>query len=328
MFTPHRTTLLLVILTAVLYAPTLGYGFVYEDLNDVQAFFRPYDVHDVLVKPARSLTALSFDANARLFGLMNPFGYHAGNVLLHLVNGVLVYRVALAVVAPWPAVMVSAVFLLHPIQVESVAYVSSRSELVSTCCVLLALLAASRGWIVAAVLAGALAVAGKESAIVAGVLVPLWATWTRATTPVWSIALWAIAIVIGTAYLVALYGLSLHPLYAGAQMASFGWLLSRVVLPTHLSIDPDWQWTALQASIALALGMAGVILLFRLPRRSPWAFAALWCVACLLPRLLVPLSEGLHLHHLYLPFVGVVLAMGALLPSKERYGIPATLTQA
>jgi hypothetical protein len=327
-WTPRRTALLLLVLTAVLYAPTLGYGFVYEDKNDLEAFFRPYDVRDVLVKPARSLTAVSFEVNARLFGRMNPVGYHAGNVALHLLNGALVYGVALAVVADWPAVFASAVFLLHPIQVESVAYVSSRSELVSTACVLLALLAASRGWIVAAVLAVGLAVAGKESAIVAGCLVPLWATWTRAKTPIWSLALWATAIVIGSAYLSGLYGLSLHPLYAGAQIASFGWLLSRVIVPTHLSIDPDLQWSALAASTALGLGIAGVITLLHLPRRSPMAFAALWCVACLLPRLIVPLHEGLHLHHLYLPFVGVVLAIGAQLSTKDGYGIPATLAQA
>lgn len=319
MCTPHRTTLLLLIATAALYAPTLGYGFVYEDAANDAQIFRPFEVRDVLVKPARSLTALSYEMNASLFGPMNPVGYHLGNVALHLVNGALVYALALVILAPWPSVMAAAVFLLHPLQVESVAYVSSRSELVSTACVLLALLAASQGWALAALLAVALAVAGKESAIVAGLLVPLWAAWTRSRTPIWAVGLWSIALVVGAAYFIAQYPLTFDPVYAGSQLASLGWLLSRVVIPVGLSIDPDLRWSAEVARFALCMGVAlGVTALWS---RSIWTFAAVWCVIAILPRLVVPLHEGLHFHHLYLPLVGVALACGSLVQPRRVYGI-------
>jgi tetratricopeptide (TPR) repeat protein len=83
---------------------------------------------------------------------MDPFGYHLTAVILHALNGVLFHRVALrllAAAAPhWRrgslslgAAVAAALFALHPLRVESVAWVTERRDLVSGCFVLLAVLA-------------------------------------------------------------------------------------------------------------------------------------------------------------------------------------------
>jgi hypothetical protein len=71
----------------------------------------------------------SFWLEHRLFGL-NPAPFHLLNVLLHLVNVVLVFRLARRLAIPG-AFLVAALFALHPMMVESVAWVSERKNVLS-----------------------------------------------------------------------------------------------------------------------------------------------------------------------------------------------------
>jgi Tfp pilus assembly protein PilF len=90
------------------------------------------------------LTWLSLQLDCQLFGL-NPAGPHSVNVLLHAANAVLLFLIlASATGMMWRSLMVAALFALHPINVESVAWIAERKNVLSMFFFLLAL--AAYGW--------------------------------------------------------------------------------------------------------------------------------------------------------------------------------------
>ena len=79
------------------------------------------------------LTGLSHMLDCELFGL-NPAGHHAVNILLHAINVLLLYGVMWSLTRRrWAAMMVAALFGLHPLRVESVAWIAERKDVLSGC---------------------------------------------------------------------------------------------------------------------------------------------------------------------------------------------------
>ncbi len=86
------------------------------------------------------LTWLSHMADCELFRL-NPGGHHLVNVLFHAANTVLLFILMRQLTAAlWPSAFIAALFAWHPLHVESVAWISERKDVLSTCFGLLALL--------------------------------------------------------------------------------------------------------------------------------------------------------------------------------------------
>jgi tetratricopeptide (TPR) repeat protein len=97
------------------------------------------------------LTWLTLGANYVLGG-MAPWGYHLGNLLLHAANALVFYAVARRLLAAgtgeelaqtavtWGAAAAAAVFAIHPLRVESVAWVTERRDVLSGLFFLLAVL--------------------------------------------------------------------------------------------------------------------------------------------------------------------------------------------
>ncbi len=76
------------------------------------------------------------------FSGLNPWGYHFTAFLFHLLNGFLVFRLLQAFKLSFPlAFLLCSLYLLHPMQVESVAWLSAFSNLCFTSFYLLSLLA-------------------------------------------------------------------------------------------------------------------------------------------------------------------------------------------
>ena len=74
------------------------------------------------------LTSLSHQLDCQLFGL-NPFWHHLTSLLFHLANTLLLFWVLKKMTgALWPSAFVAAVFAVHPLQVESVAWAAERKS--------------------------------------------------------------------------------------------------------------------------------------------------------------------------------------------------------
>ena len=126
----------------------------------------------------RPLVTLSFLFDYAVLGHgPDPYGYHSINFLLHAANIVLVYLLGLAIFErPRLAILLSALWALHPVLTESVTNLVGRADLLAAFGVLAALLchrkaletsgARKAGWLAAIGLATAIGIFSKESAIV------------------------------------------------------------------------------------------------------------------------------------------------------------------
>jgi Flp pilus assembly protein TadD len=77
------------------------------------------------------LTSLSHILDCELFDL-NPLGHHITSLLLHIANTLLLFMAMQNMTnAVWQSAFVAAVFALHPLHVESVAWVSERKDVLS-----------------------------------------------------------------------------------------------------------------------------------------------------------------------------------------------------
>ncbi|MHC4476598.1 MAG: tetratricopeptide repeat protein [Planctomycetota bacterium] len=78
------------------------------------------------------LTWLSHMLDCELFGL-NAGAHHLTNVLFHIVNALLLFGILRRMTgAIWPSAFVAALFALHPVHVESVAWASERKDVLSS----------------------------------------------------------------------------------------------------------------------------------------------------------------------------------------------------
>jgi tetratricopeptide (TPR) repeat protein len=87
------------------------------------------------------LTWLSHELDCQFFGL-NPWGHHLTNILIHALNAVLVFLVFKKMFrALWRSFFLAAIFALHPLRVESVAWIAERKDVLSAFFWLLTMLA-------------------------------------------------------------------------------------------------------------------------------------------------------------------------------------------
>ena len=134
-------------LVFLVFSPSIFYELV--DLDDVVYVSNNTMLHGGLtvesVRAAFSLknaTAtmympllwVSYMADVDLFGASaaSPWGFHLTNVLLHSLNAVLLFGILLHVAKrPWPALFFALLWAVHPLRVESVAWVTERKDVLS-----------------------------------------------------------------------------------------------------------------------------------------------------------------------------------------------------
>ncbi|MBD3867685.1 MAG: tetratricopeptide repeat protein [Acidobacteria bacterium] len=97
-------------------------------------FFSRWDVEYGYYRP---LVTLSLALDHSLSG-GSPWLFHLTNLLLHALNGFLLFRLLRRFAAAAPAAMAAALFLVHPVQSEAVLWISGRTDLLATCLLLTA----------------------------------------------------------------------------------------------------------------------------------------------------------------------------------------------
>ena len=129
---------LILIITFIIYIPALSAGFVNWDDPDYVGG-NNYLIRDLsrlpelLTTPVQGnyhpLTMFSLALNFAISG-DNEWSYHLFNIIFHLVNCFLVYRLAflLSRSNPLIAFVTSFLFAIHPLHVESVAWISERKD--------------------------------------------------------------------------------------------------------------------------------------------------------------------------------------------------------
>ena len=151
-----------IIITAscLIYLPTLSSGFLWDDIQLISYPQRvgdnPYAFFFVGGVYYRPLIHLSMNFDYSIWHL-NPVGYHITNVVLHTANSILVFflcfylfRFSFANLKDSPAelnnhirviatsLLAAVLFALHPIHTESVAWISGRTDILTTFFFLLA----------------------------------------------------------------------------------------------------------------------------------------------------------------------------------------------
>lgn len=331
-----------------IYGPALNGPFVFDDqyLRFQDAGFLQAGV-TTLSPTTRPLTDFSYWLNLRFFGKENTYSYHLVNVLFHFLNSLLIFAAVRKLLElagqpagrlNIPAAIAALVFLLHPVQTESVAYVAGRSESFSLIWFLSAytLFLYKRkggiGWAAAmgVILLFGAAFLSKEHTAVLPALLVMTDIFFPEGKPVETIKrnwrLYAPMVVmgaVGTALVVQVL--------AKAETAGFGmkdlpwhhyfftqwravWVYLRLfVLPVDLNADYDFaisrspldHW----AGVGLVALLALIAVAVRYRRRYPLVlFGLLMFLLLLAPTSsIVPIRDPLAERRMYLPFLGLLL---------------------
>jgi len=143
--------LLLAVATLAIYAQTATHGYVAYD-DDQYVYQNPWVKAGLTVSNLawafttffyanwHPFTWISYMLDFSLFG-SNPGAQHLVNVALHLASTLLLFFVLARMTRqPWRCAVVAAIFAVHPLHVESVAWISERKDVLSTFFEILALL--------------------------------------------------------------------------------------------------------------------------------------------------------------------------------------------
>jgi tetratricopeptide (TPR) repeat protein len=363
------TALAVVALTWAVFLPVLGFGFISLDDPDYVAR-NPHVARGLTLESLRwaaqavvvanwhPLTMLSHLVDVELYGL-DPRGHHLTNLLLHLANTALVFLLVRRFGGGLGgAGLVAAWFGIHPLHVESVAWVAERKDLLSALFFLLSLLAWER-WVVTrrrwryvvALAWFACGLLAKPMVVTLPcilLLLDLWplgrldpdalrsprralpALWPllREKLPFFLLTAAASALTLATQdrALSALANLSIGARLANASTA-YATYLEQTLWPTGLAIlYPLPRLIDLGAALpgALLLLLVSLLAVARL-RTAPWlAVGWFWFVGMLVPVIgLVQVGRQAHAdRYMYLPILGLLIVLvwggGALAAERPR----------
>lgn len=347
------------VLAFFLYSPALSGPFLFDDIG--LPFYQlsfPHESIGAWLAGVRPMLMLSYWANFQVSG-RDPWTYHAFNVLLHAANTVLVFILLSRILqllsvesrrAFFFSGIAAYIFLAHPLQTETVAYIAGRSELVCGFFMLSALAVfcnpalTTITWRTAAILLllYCCAVLSKEQAVVLpAVFLALDLVVRRRSLQdavkrgAWlygPIAVLGVGAVVGVAVLLArsnTAGFNVPGIlwyeYLFTQFRVWLIYLGLAVLPFRQNADYDIALSHTLgehgAGIALAVLIVTALAIWRWRGRFPLLFAGALVFAILIAPTssLIPIQDVAAERRMYIPLVGVLLvAMQALLSLRSK----------
>ncbi len=355
---------ILILLVVLAYLPALRAGFVWDDATILTAnpcIIGPLGLKEIWTTSAANicpLTLTTFWAEHALWGL-NPLPYHLVNILMHGLSAVFLWRV-LRILRVQGAWLGAALWAIHPVAVESVAWITEMKNTESALFFLLSILFFLR-WFIAkgsngptagdwnytlSLLFAALALAAKSSTVILPVVLCLCMWWTESR---WS---WRNVARLAPIFLMAIAASALSIWTQGLQLAGAvdpqwvrtwpqrlagagdaAWFYFGKLLWPHplATVYPPWQidaqqWASYLALVALVLALSILWL-----KPWPWSracfFAFAYFATALLPAVGLidnPIFRiSLVFDHLqYLASIGPLALAGAGLASLSGFVIP------
>lgn len=150
---------LIVILATIIYSNTFDASFHFDDTPAIVENYaiHRFDLKEIFSTSTRPILDITFAINY-YFGKLNVFGYHLLNLMLHIINGVMLYFILLWTINQVNSrnpinpinfrvpLYASLIFIAHPIQTQAVTYIVSRSSVLATTFYLLTLLLFIKGF--------------------------------------------------------------------------------------------------------------------------------------------------------------------------------------
>jgi tetratricopeptide (TPR) repeat protein len=329
------------------YWPALHGPFLLDD--DTLPYMLPYAASMPLMgwmHQMRPLLMFSFWANFQQSGAESTFGYHLVNLFLHFFNAVLIF-LAVRKVLSWATVeqphvpvlsfFAAGLFLLHPLQTESVSYIASRSETLSVFFVLSAFVvflycqtaALSLLRVLAILVLFAAAGFSKEHTAVLPalfILTDYYWNFEFSFSRIWRNWKLYVPMAIGVGYgAVRILAILRNNPTAGFQMRDLTWVQyffteCRVIwdyvrlflIPAGQNLDPqvDISRNIMDhgAIFGLAALVAASVLAWIYRRRFPLASYGwfVWLILLAPTSSVVPIHDPMAERRMYLPFIGLL----------------------
>jgi tetratricopeptide (TPR) repeat protein len=348
-WTPYAAALVALIVLFWAYSPAMHTAFLFDDSKQRFALPAASDPLSSWIGPVRPVLMFSYWVNTRI-SLEDTSSYHLFNVMIHALSGIVIFFVIrrllewAGVAAPRRAPFAAfgaALFLLHPLQAESVAYISGRSDSLCglfACASFAAFLyrrspAISWAGVASVMLLFGAAVLTKEQAVVLPALFLLTDLWWNPESPLRAVrANWKLYVVLalGAAAGLALFWRLILGVgtggSAGFAMKDFTWYqylftefralfayLFNFLLPVNLNVDWDFPISHNILEHGAILFLAGLLALAALAwkyrRTFPLAGYGYFVFLVLLSPTssILPIQDPIADRRMYFPILGLIL---------------------
>lgn len=345
---PLHVAIALALLTCAVFSPVVTHEFInYDDPDYVSA--NPVVQRGLSAEGVRyaftslepyywqPLTWLSLQLDVSIAGSSRPAVHLVTNVILHAAAVVLLFLLLQRTTGlVWPSAFAAAVWAVHPLRVESVAWVAERKDVLSTLLFIATVFAyvrfteerkASRYVVV--VIAFALALMAKPMVVTLPVvlfLVDIWPLRIRPTIKD-KIPLLILAVAVTAMTFIGQRGAIAEALPLGLRLSNaivnYIAYLGKMIVPVRLAVIYPYPlsietWKVAAAAVALLAITAAVVY----ARRPPLTFGWFWYAVTLLPVIGIIQAgpQSMADRFTYIPSIGIIVAIAFAIPWRVSVG--------
>ena len=347
------------LLVFLIYGQSLFGQFVYDDgplilknpnVHSLSDFWRtlslPYwsgSKSNALVY--RPIVSWTFIINW-VIGKGNPFWFHLTNLLLHWLNGILLFKLLNKLGIKWmAATIITLLFLIHPLQTEAVENIANRTEVIATTFILTSMILFDRRSYLVPIFF-ILGLLSKENAIVLpGLLFALYITDRKHYNTKYLINISILSLVALSGYFFLRHHVLGHFIGASTvtildnplnhapilvRLKTAAWILVKylglIIAPINQSADYSYNqislvtgWLNLKWILGLILILTSIFLVVnrRINKNIRLGLMIFFVGISLTSNLIIPISNIMAERFLYFPIIGVLLAIYGAIPASQ-----------